>query len=81
MLILEGSEAEVGDLVFDGWLAVAEAGSFDLGNDISAHRRAVALSEVGDVKPRIYVVGDAERCEVKVLLSPGSSSTLDVPPT
>jgi hypothetical protein len=74
--ILEGSEDEEGDLVFDGSLVVAEADSLKFGNDISAQRGTVVLSQVGDVKLRIYVVPKDAPQEVKVLLPRGAAQPL-----
>jgi hypothetical protein len=66
--ILEGSEDQEGELVFDGSLAVAEAGILEFGNVISAQLEAVSVGPAGDVSLRIYVLpGDAPR-EVRVLL-------------
>lgn len=66
--------------MFDGSLVVAEADSLEFGNDISAQRGTVVLSQVGDVKLRIYVVPKDAPHGVKVLLPPGSSSTFNALP-
>jgi hypothetical protein len=73
--ILEGSEDEEGEMVFDGSLALAGADSLEFGNVISAQLDSVDVAQVSELKLRIYVVPADSPSDVKVLLAPGGTGS------